>query len=394
MSDAVDRFRRYAERAQGQPPPPAMPPIVRQRFPVGFAAQAGDRGPVPVRVTQREIGAVSALNSRWPARVARAELGPVAGWRFVDLETTGLGAGAGNRAFLVGVGTLDGPHLTVRQYLLEDLDRETCLLDACMAAFNGASAVVTFNGKSFDWPLLRDRCRLAGVPDPPGLAHWDVLHAARRMFGPALGACDLRRLEAELLGTPRGPDVQGAEIPALYGAWLDGDDSALDAVVRHHLEDICALAGVAAMVAGALEGGGQPEWTAARLWGLARAYESVGAAEEALAAYALARRGGYRDAGTAAARLLKRLGRRDEALALWDAERRGPVPSLEAAVEVAKDLEHRQRAPAAALRVVLEAVPLAAAVGSERRGALRQRLERLQRKVDASERKFERQEGE
>lgn len=379
MSDLVERFRRYAEQAQARDPvaePPTSGPL-----PAGFDVCAGPGGAVPLRVVRRPFPEAPVLGSGWPSRLAGSDLGPVDGWRFMDLETTGLGAGAGNRAFLVGVGMVAAGELVIRQYLLEDLDRERALLAACLETLAGATALVTFNGKAFDWPLFRDRCRLAGLPEVPALAHWDVLHAVRRIFAPEMGACDLRRLESHLLAAPRGPDVQGAEIPALYGAWLNGDGAALTAVVRHHLEDVWALAGVAAAVARALAQGPDAAWPTARLWGLGRTYEALGASAQALAAYAAARRGGQRAAAGAAARLLKRLGRADEALALWEAERRGPVPSLEAAVEVAKDLEHRQRAPAAALQVVLAAVPLAAAVGSERQLALRHRLERLQRKV-------------
>lgn len=381
MSELVDRFRRYAERVplQERAPVPAAPPP--RGLPPGFGPVDGPAGPVPQCSTRRAFSGGAALASRWPHRLAGAELGSVEGWRFLDLETTGLGAGAGNRAFLVGVGALGNDGLTVRQYLLGDLDQEEALLACVLGEFAGATAVVTFNGKAFDWPLLRDRCLLAGVGRLQALPHWDVLHAARRLFRAEFAGCDLRRLEADLLGSPRGPDVQGAEIPALYGAWLDGDGSALDRVAAHHLEDICALVGVAGVVAAALEGGARPGWPAARLWGLGRSYEALGETDLALAAYLAARRSGLRAAGTAAARLLKRVGRREEALAIWEAERRGPVPSLEAAVEVAKDLEHRQRAPQAALRVVQEAVPLAAAVGSDRQDALRHRLERLQRKV-------------
>lgn len=390
MTDLVDRFRRYAERVpvqDGEPVGSASPPA--RAWPPGFGPVDGPAGPVPHRCTRRPAPGATALTSRWPHRLAGADLGAVEGWRFLDLETTGLGAGAGNRAFLVGVGALGPDGLTVRQYLLGDLDQEDVFLACVLREFAGATAVVTFNGKAFDWPLLRDRCVLAGAARLPALPHWDVLHAARRLFAGELAGCDLRRLEADLLGCPRGPDVQGAEIPALYGAWLDGDGDALDRVVAHHLEDIRALVGVAGVVTAALEGGAASGLPATRLWGLARTYETLGETEAALAAYQAARRGGQRAAGTAAARLLKRLGRREEALTLWEAERRGPVPSLEAAVEVAKDLEHRQRAPQAALRVVLEAVPLAAAVGSDRQGALRHRLERLQRKVAGEAREGE-----
>ena len=401
MNDLVARFRSFAAQARAAAPAPPLPPA-RPGLPAGWDLAPAPRGPIPVREEVFPFTGAPALAGPWPDRLAGQALGPAAGWRFLDLETTGLGGGAGTRAFLVGLGRLGPQGLTVRQYLLADLDREEAFLAAALADLAQATAVVTFNGKSFDWPLLRDRCLLAAAGVLPALPHWDVLHAARRLFGPGLsGGCDLRRLEAEVLGTPRGPDVQGADIPALYGVWLDGDHSALDGVVAHHREDIRALAGVAAALAEALTRGPESGAAPPLLWGLGRTYEHLGVTEAAVTCYLASRRAGMRPGGGAAARLLKRAGRPAEAAALWDQERRGPVPSLEAVEELAKDLEHRQHAPERALQVVLQAVPLAAAAGAARQEALRQRLNRLQRKVasrteaarGAAGRKGERQRG-
>ena len=374
-ADLFARFQAFRQRVAARAPAPA--PAVALRW----ERRRTPRGEVPVRDGWRPLSGIAAFETHWPRRVAAGALGPPSGWRWCDLETTGLGGGGGIRAFLVGIGWLRDGGLAVRQYLLEDLDREPALLCAVAADLAEATAVVTFNGKSFDWPLLRDRCVLSGVrlAQP---AHWDVLHAARRLWGPSLrGGCQLSRLQEVVLREPRGPDLDGAEIPGRYRRYLEGDIGGLDEVVEHNLEDLRATAAVAACLCGQLAAGGAEASDPQALWGLARTYERAGAVPEAVAAYIAARRLGVRPGAQAAARLLKRQGRHADAAGIWEVERRGRVPSLEAAVELAKYLEHRRRDPAAALAVVREAMPLAVRLGAARRQELEHRLARLARKL-------------
>lgn len=380
MSEAADadlfaRFLAFRQRIEARAPEPAPAAAIR------WQRQQTPHGEVPIRDGWRPLAEVQALETPWPHRVAASGLGPPSSWRWCDLETTGLRGGGGIRAFLIGIGRLRDGGLAVRQYLLEDLDREPALLAAVTAELCEATAIVTFNGKSFDWPLLRDRCVLAGVWLPQR-AHWDVLHAARRLWGPSLrGGCHLSRLQEAVLREPRGPDLDGAEIPERYRRYLDGDAAGLDEVAAHNLEDLRATAAVAARLCAQLAAGcGEPSDPEA-LWGLGRTYERAGAVSEAVAAYLAARRLGVRPGAQAAALLLKRQGQHADAAGIWDAERRGRVPSLDAAVELAKYLEHRRRDPAAALAVVREAMPLAARCGTARREELEHRLARLARKL-------------
>jgi tetratricopeptide (TPR) repeat protein len=407
--DLVARFQAFRERARA---------LAREEAAMA-AVPAGGLGAQPLATVGavavdpgaggggfRLVPGVGALATRWPSRLAGAELGAPANWRLLDLETTGL-HGAGARAFLAAVGRLVGDGVEVRQVLLPDLDREGEFLTELLTALEGATAVVTFNGKAFDWPLLRDRCLLAGLGARwRELPHWDVLFAARRLYGGCLGSCELGHLSAVLLGEAREGEPDGAAIPRLYQAYLQGDRSALDGVLRRNRRDVWALAGVAARLAGALEGPPDPEAGAAALLGLGRQLERLGEWERALYCYRVgagpALRGprglppvwplerndfafadslARREAAEAAARLLKRLGRHEEAAALWDRSRRGPLPALNAAVELAKFLEHRRRDPAAALSVVQEALRAAPWMSAERRAALQHRAERLARKA-------------
>ena len=375
MSDLYARFAAFRGR-QAQPAAPERPqtPSLPQG---GWEQIETPHGPVPVRTDYRALPYVGELRGPWPSRVARADLGPPDRWLWLDLETTGLSGGSGTRAFLVGIGRLEGDGLTLHQYLLTDLDREPALLWAVAAEVTSAGALVTFNGKSFDWPLLRDRATIGGLT-LPARPHWDVLHAARTLWG---SPCDLCHLQGAILGGPRVGDVPGDWIPALYRAWLDGDGRALDGVCDHNREDLWALGGVAARLCAVLQDGPTDGMAATALCGLGRLYEKLKAPEAAVQAYLACSAAGGREGAPRAASVLKRLGRHPEAAPLWEAERRRPVPSIEAAVELAKYLEHRRKDPAAALAVVREALRLAPWLRSERRAELEHRLARLRRKT-------------
>ncbi len=375
MSDLYARFQAFRQRAPEEPVAETPAPA---RLPQGrWDPCDTPQGAVPVRADYRPVPYAAELRGQWPCKMSRAALGPPDGWLWLDLETTGLSGGSGTRAFLVGIGRLEGDGLALRQYLLTDLDRETALMSAIAREVASAGALVTFNGKSFDWPLLRDRATVAGFRLPT-LPHWDVLHPSRTLWG---SPCDLGHLQGAVLDDRRTADVPGEWIPSLYRAWLDGDGEALDGVCAHNRADLWALAGVAARLCAILECGPRVGALPPELYGLGRLYEKLGATEAAVSAYLACHAAGGREGGQRAATVLKRLGRHPEAVPLWEAGRRGPVPSVQAAVELAKYLEHRRKDPSAALAVIREALRLAPWLGPRHRGELEHRLARLSRKV-------------
>jgi len=179
---------------------------------------------------------------------------------FFDLETTGLSGGAGTLAFLVGCAWFerDGSFVT-RQWLLARHADERMLLEAVTAEFARAGALVSFNGKSFDAPLLEGRYRFHRLPwVGEGVPHVDVLHPARRFWKrPAQGArafqaseessCSLVALERQIVGARRVGDVPGAEIPGRYFQFVrSGDALPLQAVLEHNRLDLLTLAALAA----------------------------------------------------------------------------------------------------------------------------------------------------
>lgn len=170
---------------------------------------------------------------------------------FLDTETTGLGMGAGTYVFLVGAGFLDGDVFSVRQYFLAGPGHEASLLAALHSFLSTFPAIVTFNGKAFDWPLLESRFlrhrRRPPLDDPP---HLDLIHPARRLWKKRLVSCALSSLEREVLAVRRtGEDVPGYEIPSRYFAYQrSGDANGLLGVFYHNLLDILSLATLAVHV--------------------------------------------------------------------------------------------------------------------------------------------------
>lgn len=200
---------------------------------------------------------------------------------FLDTETTGLVGGTGTVAFLVGLAWWEDGGLQVQQHFLPGPEHEEGLLAAVAAATVGRRVVVSFNGASFDWPLLRTRALLNRRRDPlADLAGWDLLVPARRVWGRLLPDCRQQTLEAEVCGLARGPgDIPGERIPQ---AWFDflagGDPEPVRRVLTHNLRDMEGMARVLLAVADAAAAAGAPpaagpapDWRLA--WALGRICE-------------------------------------------------------------------------------------------------------------------------
>lgn len=162
---------------------------------------------------------------------------------FIDLETTGLAGGTGTFAFLVGLGHIELDHIVVRQYLLPDFQHEWLLLKLIDNAFLGREFIASFNGKSFDIPLLRNRFvlnRMDSVLDD--LIHVDLLHPARRIWKRRLNSCDLINLEYAILGEERLGDIPGEMIPQIYFEYIRKRQAILlRDVLEHNYFDIVHL---------------------------------------------------------------------------------------------------------------------------------------------------------
>ena len=166
--------------------------------------------------------------------------------RFFDTETTGLAGGTGTRAFQIGVGDWHDGVFRVRQLTITTLAAETAMLDTFARWLDDEDVLVSYNGRSYDAPLLATRYRLARRNSPlPALTHLDLLHPVRRRYRGRWANCRLSTIERELLGIVREDDLPGSEAPR---AWLDylrgGSARNLRRVGEHNRQDLCSLAGV------------------------------------------------------------------------------------------------------------------------------------------------------
>ncbi len=295
---------------------------------------------------------------------------------YLDTETTGLGGGSGVFAFLVGMAWFDGDRLMMEQLLLRDPADEPAMLGLVRERFEAASMLVTYNGKSFDLPLLNSRTVMNREETLPARPHLDLLHAGRRLHRARLGVCRLISLESHVLGFERGPDIHGADIAPLYGHFLrTGDEAALSQVVEHNAIDVVSMAALVGLY-------GEPLslMHGDDLVRLARTYVRAGdftRAEEAVEK--AVSRGVRAEAYRARGEISKARG--DKARALSDYETLlAELDDDGARFELAKLYEHFVRDPVSALRHTLEGT----AESEEARQKRARRLEgKIQRKRTA-----------
>lgn len=166
---------------------------------------------------------------------------------FLDTETTGLAGGTGTVPFLIGIGWFEDESMRIQQLFLPELGREAPMLHWLAERLAQSSCLISFNGKTFDWPLLRNRFVLNRVRAPALPPHIDLLHCARRILRPRLRSVRLVELERKVLGMYREDDISGALIPQIYFDYLDGGDvSPLAKVIEHNANDLIALAALIA----------------------------------------------------------------------------------------------------------------------------------------------------
>ncbi|MEY4094986.1 MAG: hypothetical protein RLZZ53_2185 [Acidobacteriota bacterium] len=239
--------------------------------------------------------ALHLMGQAWPAAKGVVEAGRQTRMLFLDLETTGLFGGAGTQAFLVGCASIEGTSIRVRQFLMPGFEHERAVLDELQSWAKDHGAVCTYNGRSFDVPLIETRFMYHRVPCPLDAApHLDMLHAARRLWrnrpvtiGPDNddSACTLGVLEKHIAGLHRVGDVPGYEIPSRFFNYVrSGDARPLEAVMEHNRLDLISLAAVLARAIVLITHGPSAATSAHEAYGLARIYERGGAHDNAEAA--------------------------------------------------------------------------------------------------------------
>ena len=229
--------------------------VVTKRYPIDEPRGALTAG----QLLDHRPGALASLHSQFNLH----DQLHFANAAFIDTETTGLGGGAGVYAFMVGVGTYEQSltsanysEFVVRQLFMRNPGEEPALLSLLARLLADKNMTVTFNGRSFDLPLLRTRYFFnRGLVEsgdmPPTLeedgCHLDLLTPARRLWKRRLQSCRLINLESQILGLARsGEDVPGHLIPQLYIDYVNSNDArAMQGVFYHNHEDVLTMVGIA-----------------------------------------------------------------------------------------------------------------------------------------------------
>ncbi len=344
-----------------------------------------------------------------PNAVAEALAGLVPAVYF-DTETTGLSTGAGTVIFLAGIARVTRGNVVVRQYLLPDYHHERPLLRAVANDLAEAARLVTYNGRTFDLPMLTARLTVHGLfREQASLptAHDDLLPDARRLFRRPLGGARLADVESGVLGVRRTSDCPGSEVPARYFGYLrGGSPDILAEVLDHNAQDVVSLALLEAELC-RLRAGGWRDAPVLDPRGMALELLRAGAVDDALelveSAQAVTADPAEANAlRRVAARLLIAVGQVERAEELWTlGTRRASIDAASAWIEVARirerhrgDLRGAMEAAAAASRVLDVAFALGrggsmAEVGRTRI-VVERRLRRLRRWVLAAERRAQR----
>ncbi|HTP68821.1 MAG TPA: tetratricopeptide repeat protein [Dongiaceae bacterium] len=290
-------------------------------------------------------------------RRTRAALEDPEKWLFLDTETTGLAGGTGTYAFLVGLAWWDAGGLQVEQLFLRDFSEEHSLLYELAARLDERPVLVTFNGKTFDWPLLENRFTMTRAIRIPSLAaHLDLLHPARALWRLRLGSVRLVELErhvldATRLGWQRDDDVSSSLIPQYYFDYLRGASAQpLAGVVRHNQMDLRGLAALFGKINTMLENaeGGSGSLESLDLFGLSKFLHRRGKKDWAHAACSQALDLGlpeeFRPQATRElAQMARRRGEAERAAALWQELITHPQDGVLACEQLAIHYERREK---------------------------------------------------
>jgi len=347
--------------SQGKPDSPAIESVLAGSF---LATRRGEVFIAEQTFSQQYLYGSSSLLSSFPlslisewANDPKVSSLPVSKFAFLDTETSGLSGGTGTYAFLVGAARFIEDQFVLKQFFMRDPAEEPALLEGLADFLAPCEALVTFNGKAFDAPLLKTRYTIHDTPNPfSAFSHVDLLPLARRLWRDRLESRALKFLEEHILEFKRSSEeVPGYEIPWLYFDYLrTGDARPLAGVFYHNAMDVTAMAALLAHMNDMLE---NPYDGAVQhgldFVALGKLFEDLGHLDQAARLFerGLESPMGEADFHVAVRRLSilqKRRGDYAEAVRLW--EKAAKAGHIYAHVELAKYHEHKMRNVKAALK--------------------------------------------
>ncbi|UQZ81640.1 hypothetical protein SK3146_00796 [Paenibacillus konkukensis] len=290
---------------------------------------------------------------------------------YLDTETTGLGIGAGNVPFMIGIGFYEGQRLVVEQMFIRNPGEELAMLHHLEGRLKRHPYLVSYNGKTFDWPLIKNRYILNRMPSEPDIAgHLDFLYPSRSLWRHTLPSCRLGKVEEERLHVTREEDVPGSLAPTLYFQYLaEKDVSVVKGIFVHNELDLLSLAGLSIHFSRVLQGKyALAEMELEEQYRLGLWFDKLGLETDAEPIFERLRTLLLQpepDEETAEyllplAQVYKQRHRYEEAVRLWSAyvERKGQrgTASTEPYIELSMHYEHREKRLALALEFAEQAL--------------------------------------
>lgn len=311
---------------------------------------------------------------------------------FFDTETTGLSGGAGNTIFMLGMSQIKEDHVLVHQFFLPGPGSEVALYHYFLNHVKELRNLVTYNGKSFDWPQVKTRHTLIRdyVPSLPEFGHFDLLHGARRLWKETLPAVKLSVVEKEILGVDRIHDTPGFLAPMLYFQYCnEGDPSLLEGVFRHNEWDVLSLITLFTHMSGVVTG--NCFRTEKETYETARWFESLNEIERATALYNEVLQTGTShpfQSKKSLAALYKKQNKIEISVQYWHELLRENELDEEPAVELSKYYEHVQKDFEKALHFAVSAYNvwkgkkrLTKRKEEQEKQAFAKRIERLEQRI-------------
>jgi len=302
----------------------------------------------------------------WLAQWAKAPSTPdLESLVFLDTETTGLSGGTGTMPFMIGAGRFIENQFVVEQFFVRNPAEETAQLAALSEFVEGVEGIVTYNGKSFDMPIINTRYIMQRLSNPfTAAAHFDLLHFTRRIWKSRLGQCNLGNIETQVLGFQRDQaDIPGYLVPDFYREFLfTGDATHMPGIFYHNEVDVLSLSALFSWLAAILEDPSDDRFTEpGDLISVGRVLEILEREPLADQVYASDRLQQLEDADRQKsillrAKLQKRNGNLQEASRLW--QEAAALGAIEALIELAKYYEHHLRHYEDALRFTDQALSI------------------------------------
>ena len=284
---------------------------------------------------------------------------------FLDTETTGLSGGTGTMPFMIGAGRFIADQFVVEQFFVRNPVEETAQLAALSEFVEGVEGIVTYNGKSFDMPIINTRYIMQRLSNPfTAAAHFDLLHFTRRIWKSRLGQCNLGNIETQVLGFQREQaDIPGYLVPDFYREFLfTGDATHMPGIFYHNEVDVLSLSALFGWLAAILEDPSDDRFTEpGDLLSVGRVLEILEREPLADQVYSSARLQQLEETDRQKslllrARLQKRTGNLQEASRLW--QEAAALGAIEALIELAKYYEHHLRHYEDALRFTDQALSI------------------------------------